>query len=186
VRFLSRIMSSVSQGSPARQDRRSTGRRRSQFELESLETRDLMSGVTATLQFGNLLIKDTSSTGGNNVTVSILSGILSVAITGQQTKTFTAHSVLNTTFVGSTGGGDIYHDNTSLVSLDHMYGSNNVVTGSLGFNYVFFYQSHIGAHDNNNNTFTTAAGSINDVFQEGGTGDTINDTPGTVYLKVYS
>jgi len=144
-----------------------------------------MSGVTATLQFGNLLITDRSTAGGNNVAVSITSGILSVAIIGQKTETFAAISVLNTTFVGSTGGGDVYSNDTSLVSLDHLYGSNNNISGGLGFNYVFFYPTHFGAHDNNFNTFTAAVGSIDDVFQEGGAHDTINNL-GAAYLKVYS
>jgi len=173
-------MGSVPEGSRARQERRPTGRRRSRIELERLETRNLLSIAGVTLQYGNLAIQapnTASNVPGNVAVVSIDSSNhnnVKVSLNGASEE-FSPSQVYNITYVGRQAGGDTFTDNTNLVSLDYGYGGNNNFTGGGSYNYVYFY--------GNNNTFTGVTGSYSVVFEDGGTGDTINDPGG---LRVHS
>jgi len=168
------MIGSLPARSLARQDRRPHARQRSRIELESLEGRDLMSNIPGvSLHWGNLAITATH-TSGNVAVVQIDPSTQKVEVTlNGNTEEFAAGLVANITYKGGSGGSDSFTDDTSLVSLDYGYGGNNTFTGGSSYNYVYFHGS--------GNTYNAQyAGSISDVFENGGTGDTIRG-PGTVY-----
>jgi hypothetical protein len=176
MRFLSGIMSSADQGHLAHD--RVSGRRRSRMELETLETRNLLSISGVTLQFGNLAITAPNSS-HNTAVVSIdTSNHNDVKVTlNGASEEFSPSLVANITYKGGSGGHDTFTNSTNLVSLAYGYGGNNNFTGGGSYNYVFFY--------GNNNSFTDdVAGSVSDVFENGGSGDTIHDPPGVI-IQVY-
>jgi hypothetical protein len=145
---------------------RSANRRRSPMALETLETRSLMSVPGVSLAFGNLAITAPVGSHGNMAVVSIdLSNHDVMVSFNGKSEEFSASKVFSVTYVGGTGGGDTFTNNTSLVSVDFGFGQRNNFTGGTGYNYVFFFGS--------NNTYNELAGSINDVFEIGGS-DTIN------------
>jgi hypothetical protein len=178
-------MGTVSQGPRARQERRGhpakarvPGRRLSPIDVERLETRDLLSIAGVTLQFGNLAITAPNSS-HNTAIVSIdTSNHNNVKVTlNGASEEFSPSLVANITYKGGSGGNDTFTDSTNLVSLAYGYGGNNNFTGGGSYNYVFFY--------GNNNSFTAVgAGSISDVFENGGTGDTIHNPDGAT-VQVY-
>jgi hypothetical protein len=138
-----------------------------------LETRALLSIPGVTLQFGNLAITATKAS-GNVAQVSIDSVTHNVKVTlNGNSEEFSASKVYNVTYKGGSGGGDTFQDNTSLVSLEYGYGGNNNFTGGTSYNYVYFF--------GNNNSFTGPAGSVSDVFENGGHGDTMHGS-GTIYV----
>jgi hypothetical protein len=150
----------------ARQVHRSASRRRSPMAWETLETRSLMSVPGVSVAFGNLTITAPMGSHGNVAAVSIDPSNQDVMVSfNGQSEEFTPSKVFSVTYVGGTGGGDTFTNNTSLVSLDFGFGQNNNFTGGTGSNYVFFFGS--------NNTYNEQPGSFNDVFEIGGP-DTIN------------
>lgn len=178
MRFLNSMFGSFPGGPRARHERRSSNRRRAPLALETLEGRSLLTvaapAATVSLQFGNLAIHAASNT---TTEVSIASGTLTLTASGaggsSVTQTFDASSIYNITYTGGSAGGNTFINNTNLVSLDYAYGGNNHIVGGGSFNYVFFW--------GNNNSFSSTAGSVSDVFQNGGTGNDI-DPLGTVYV----
>jgi hypothetical protein len=168
MRFLRRLMGSVSEGARARRKHHSAGLRRSRIELEKLETRNLMAtgGITMGVSYGNLAITAPTGSGGNNLTVSEVNNVVSVSVVvGKITTVSTFTGVSNITYKGGGLGGDDFTNDTSLVLLAYGYGGNNDFVGGSGYNYVFF--------TGNDNTFNGAAGIYSDVFEQGGTGDTV-------------
>jgi hypothetical protein len=164
VRFLRRVIGSLSRDLRARLGTTSTGRRRSRIELEALESRNLLSIAGVTLMFGNLAITATKSS-GNAAQVSIDSSTHNVAVSfNGQSEEFTAAQVSSITYKGGASGGDTFVNNTSLTSLAWGYGGGNHFTGGTGFNYTYFFGNH--------NTFT-AQGGISDVWEDYGVGDII-------------
>jgi hypothetical protein len=162
--FMSRILAPMSRLSRPVQHRVPAARRRPAIRLEMLESRDLMTGIAGvSLMYGNLEIQ-APKPGGNvaAVTIDPLNQNVKVTLNGQSAE-FASSLVYNITYVGGASGGDTFVDNTSLVSLDYGYGGHNNFTGGSTFNYVFFYGNY--------NTFNAVAGSVNDVFENGGTGD---------------
>jgi hypothetical protein len=178
MRFPSRILSSVTQTSRAHQEHRSTGRRRSPIAVERLENRNLLSIAGVSLQFGNLAIAAPNSS-HNTAVVSIDTtnhNNVKVTLNGASEE-FSPSLVASITYKGGSGGNDTFTDSTNLMSLAYGYGGNNNFTGGGSYNYVYFF--------GNNNTFSdTVVGSVSDVFENGGTGDTINDPPGVI-IQVY-
>ena len=166
MRFLSRSRGWVHVASGARQEHRAAVRRRSQTAFETLETRSLMSVPGVSLAFGNLSITAPTGSHGNVAAVSIDPSNQDVMVSfNGQSEEFSPSRVSSVTYVGGTGGGDTFTNNTSLVSLDFGFGQNNNFTGGTSSNYVFFFGS--------NNTYNEPAGSFNEVFEIGGS-DTIN------------
>jgi hypothetical protein len=148
------------------------------MELETLETRNLLSISGVTLQFGNLAITAPNSS-HNTAVVSIdTSNHNNVKVTlNGASEEFSPSLVANITYKGGSAGFDTFTNSTNLVSLAYGYGGNNNFTGGGSYNYVYFY--------GNNNSFTDdVAGSVSDVFENGGSGDTIHDPPG-VTIQVY-
>jgi hypothetical protein len=177
MRFLSRIMGFVPAASRARQERRSTGRRRSRIELETLEGRALMTGIAGvSVSYGNLLIQPTQAS-GNTAVVSIAPDQnLQVTLNGQSEE-FSPSAISSITYYGGSGGGDSFTNATNLTSLEYGYGSGNNFTGGTGFNYAFFYYG-------SGNTFNAQGGSVNDVFEVFGS-DAVNN-PDNALVQVYS
>jgi ribosomal protein S14 len=181
MRFLGQIMGSVSASSRARQQRQSTGRRRSRIELgmDRLETRELLTSTNipgVSLTYGNLLIQATK-TSGNSAVVSIVNNNVQVAFNGY-TQQFSQSLVFNMTYVGGSSGGDKFTNNTNIVSNEYGYGTGDQFTGGTGYNYAFFY----GTGD----TFTAQAGSVDDVFECGGPVTIINpNNKATVQVYQY-
>jgi hypothetical protein len=170
------IVDLLSRASGARQARRPTGRRRSPIALEMLETRNLLSIAGVTLTYGNLAIHAPTGNHGNVATISIDPSKHNVKATfNGQSAEFSASQVTTITYVGGTGGGDTFTNNTSMNSLEYGFGQHNTYTGGRGFNYVYF---HSGG-----NTYNALAGSMNDVFEVGGR-DTIN-TPARAVVSAY-
>jgi hypothetical protein len=170
MRFLRRLMGSVSEGPRARRKHHSAGPRRSLIELEKLETRNLMAtGMSMTLSFGNLAITAPAGSGGNVVTVSNVTvnntNEVAVSVKGIIKQEFAASQVSNITYEGGSKGGDDFTNDTSLTLLAYGYGGTNDFVGGSGYNYVFF--------TGNNNTFDGTAGIYSDVFEQGGTGDKV-------------
>jgi hypothetical protein len=166
MRFLSRRRGLVRVASGARQEHRSAGRRRLPMALETLETRSLMSVPGVSLAFGNLVIAAPTGSHGNVAEVSIDPSNHDVQVSfNGQSEEFSPSKVSSVTYVGGTGGGDTFTNNTSLVSLEFGFGQNNNFTGGTSDNYVFFFGG--------NNTYNEPAGSFNEVFEIGGS-DTIN------------
>ena len=132
-----------------RQAKRAAGSacdRRSQIQLEPLESRNLLSIAGVTLQFGNLAIKAPGA-GGNMAKVWIDSATHNVAVSlNGKSEEFSAASVANITYTGGAKGGDTFTNNTSLTSLEYGYGGNNKFTGGTSYNFVYFF--------GNNNTFS--------------------------------
>ena len=180
MRFsLKPIIGLLSRAADLRQARRPTGRRRSPMALEMLETRNLLSIAGVTLSYGNLAFHAPTGSQGNVATVSIDPSNHDVMATfNGQSEEFSAGQVTSITYEGGTGGGDTFTNNTSLTSLEYGFGQDNNYTGGSGFNYVYFYSG--------GNTYNAQAGSLNDVFEVGGT-DTIDNPDGAgVTAYVYS
>jgi hypothetical protein len=137
-----------------------------------------MTGIAGvSVSWGNLLIQ-APKTSGNVAQVSIDSHNHFVKVTlNGQTEEFNPSVVpiYNLTYIGGSGGGDTFTDDTNLVSLDFGSGGNNTFTGSSSYNFVFF--------TGNGNTFNAQAGSVNDVFEDYGT-DQINN-PGNAIVQVF-
>ena len=88
---------------------------------------------------------------------------------------FSPSLVCSVTYMGGTGGGDTFKNNTSRISLEYGFGSGNNFTGGTSANYVYFYGG--------GNTYNAQAGSFTDVFEVGGT-DTINN-PSKATIQLY-
>jgi len=141
--------------------------------LETLEARGLLSIAGVSLVYGNLAITATHASGNvAQVSIDPATHNVQVSLNGQSEE-FGANQVYNVTYKGSSGGGDTFTDNTSLVSLEYGYGGNNHFTGGSSFNFVYFF--------GNSNSFNGPAGSISDVFQHGGQNDATQG-PGTIYV----
>jgi hypothetical protein len=166
MRFLGRNRGLVQGVSGTRQVHRSANRRRSPIALETLDTRSLMSVPGVTLAFGNLAITAPAGSHGNVATVSIDPSNQDVMVSfNGQSEEFSPSKVFSVTYVGGTGGGDTFANDTSLLSVDFGFGQQNNFTGGTGDNFVFFFGS--------NNTYNEEPGSTNYVFELGGP-DTIN------------
>jgi hypothetical protein len=180
VRFPTRIMGLVPVASHTRQVCRSAGRRRSPLQLERLETRDLMATTLPGVSVSNLtLLIQAPKPSGNVAVVSIDPSNHNIELTlNGQSEEFSPTVVYHVTYAGGSGGGDTFTDNTSLESLEYGYGSGNHFTGGSSYNYAFFY--------GNNNTFNGAAGLYSDVFEYGGTNDTIVENQLNDNVAVYT
>ncbi len=173
MRSLSRIIRFFPEFLPAVPKARSTSRRGSPIGLDLLETRQLLSIPGVTLQFGNISITGTKTSGNvAEVSVDPSNHNVKVSLNGQSEE-FSSTLVFNVTYIGGKGGGDTFSDNTGLVSLEYGYGGNDNFTGGTSFNYVFFF--------GNSNTYTGPAGSISDVFEDGGIDNTIGGA-GIIYV----
>jgi hypothetical protein len=182
MRFLSRIMGSVPAASRARQERRSSGRRRSPIAVETLEGRALMSGIAGvSVAYGALTIHAPVLSHGNTAQVSIDPSNQFVQVTfDNQTEEFnpSVTPIYNVVYIGGELGGDTFADDTSLASREYGYGAGNNFTGGTSLNYVYFLSG-------GGNTYNTqGAGSCSDVFEYGGS-DTIKNSSGGV-VQVYS
>ena len=176
--FMKPIIGLLSGASDLRQARRPTGRRRSPMVLEKLETRNLLSIPGVTLSYGNLAFKAPTGSHGNVAMVSIDPSNHDVKATfNGQSEEFSASQVTSVTYEGGTGGGDTFTDDTSLTSLEYGFGENNNFTGGSGYNYVYFYSS--------GDTYNAEAGSLNDVFEVGGTDKIDNPDGAEVTAYVY-
>jgi hypothetical protein len=169
MRFLSRSSGFVQSTSRAQEQHRSARRRRSPIALETLETRSLMSIPGVALSYGNLSIQAPTGSSGNVAKVSIdpATQNVNVSLNGQ-TDSFSASQVSSITYMGGSGGGDTFENDTNLVSLDYGFGAGNNFSGSTSYNFVYFF----GA----GNTYSAPDGSFSDVLEIGG-GDTINNSP---------
>ncbi len=184
--FLSRIMGLVSEGPRTRQVRPAAGRRRSPIDLETLEGRALLSGISgvSVTAYGTLVIEPARNSSGNTATVSIdpSNHFVKVALNGKSEEFNPASTpIYNVYYVGGQLGHDTFADNTSLESRIVGYGTGNNFTGGTTLNYVYFdpYGGVAGG-----NTYTAqGAGSCSDVFEIGGT-DTINNPNGAT-IQVY-
>lgn len=158
-------------------DRRLTRCRRAPIGLEALEGRALLSIPGVSLQFANLSITATKASGNvAQVSIDPLNHNVKVSLNGQ-TEEFSAKLVANVTYKGGSGGDDTFVNDTSLVELAYGYGGNNNFTGGTSYNYVFFY--------GNNNSYNAQDGDFTDVFEDGGTGDAINNPDGAS-IQCYS
>ncbi len=178
MRILSRFLGVGPVGSRARRRRLSADRHRSPMGLEPLEGRELMSLAGVSVTYGNLLIKAPLAS-HNTAQVSIDSSNQYVKVTlNGSSEEFNPSSVpvYNITYVGASGGGDTFTDSTSLPSLDSGYGGNNTFTGGSGYNYVYFW--------GNDNTYNGQSSIMSDVWENYGSGDTINSKGGNV--NIYS
>jgi hypothetical protein len=191
MRLLSRSRDLVRGASRACQERRSTGRRGLRTELETLEVRALLSGITgvSVSPYGALMIEPPSASGHNTAEVSIdpSNKFVKVTLNGQ-TEEFNPSVTLiyNVTYDGGTLGYDTFADNTSLVSREVGYGTGNNFTGGTSLNYVYFDPENGVA---GGNTYTAeGASSCSDVFEiGGGKPDTIiNPDHATIQLYVYA
>lgn len=173
MRFFHRVAGSGSEGSRDRHQRRSNGGRRSGIGCETLEGRALLSNIPGvSLMYGNLSITAPKSS-GNVAEVSIDPSTHNVKVSlNGQSEEFSASQVYNITYVGGSGGGDTFTNDTNLVELAYGYGGHNDFTGGTSYNFVYLY--------GNDNTYDAQAGSLfSDVFEDGGTGDTVSDPPGS-------
>ena len=149
---------------------------RSRIQLETLETRSLLSIAGVTLQYGNLAITGTQSS-GNVAQVWVDSATHNVAVSfNGQTQEFAASQVSNITYKSGSGGGDTFVNRTSMTSLVYAYGNGNHVTGGTGYNNTYFF--------GNNETYT-ATGGYSNVWIDYGTGDTIIN-PNNATVVVYA
>ena len=165
MQFLRRVIGSLSSDPRAHRGAASTGRRRSRIELETLESRDLLSIAGVTLQYGNLAITGTQSSGNAaHVWIDPSTHNVEVSLNGQSEE-FTAAQVSNITYKSGAQGGDAFVNDTGLTSLAYGYGGSNQFTGGTGYNYIYFF--------GNNNTYTAEEGSISAVWEGHGKGDKI-------------
>ena len=139
MRFLSRSSGLVQSTSRAQEEHRSARRRRSPMALETLETRSLMSVPGVSLSYGNLLIQAPSSSGNAaKVWIDPATRNVNVSVNGQS-ESFSASQVSNITYMGGSGGGDTFENDTNLVSLDYGFGAGNNFIGGTSYNFVYFY-----------------------------------------------
>jgi hypothetical protein len=178
MRFFNRITRWAPIASGPCQKRRPAGRSGSRIELETLEGRALMAGLTGvSLSYGNLAI-EAPKTSGNVAAVSIDPSTKNVEVTlNGQSEEFSASSVYSITYKGGSGGGDTFVDNTSLPSVEYGFGGHNAFTGGTGFNYAYFW--------GNSNTYTAEKASYTDVFEYGTSDTIINPDDAGIQLYVY-
>jgi hypothetical protein len=72
----------------------------------------------------------------------------------------------------------MFINNTSLTSLEYGFGQHDTYTGGSGYNYVYSYSG--------GNTYNAQPGSLNDVFEVGGTDAIHNPDEAGVTAYVYS
>jgi hypothetical protein len=168
MRFLSRSSGLVQSTFRAQEAHRFARRRRSPLALETLETRSLMSIAGVSLSYSNLLIQAPSGSSGNAAKVWIdpATSNVNVSFNGQS-ESFSASQVSNITYMGGSGGGDTFENDTNLVSLDYGFGAGNNFIGGTSYNFVYFY----GA----GNTYSAPDGSTSDVSEIYGS-DTVNSS----------
>ena len=173
MRFLSRMMSLVSEGSHARPTRSAAGRRPLRMELEPLEGRALLSALAGvSVQYGNLAIQAPQASGNVAVITAPAPNTVQLSLNGQcETFNTTQISITSITYLGGSGGGDTMVNDTDLPTVEYGFGSGNNFMGGTGFNYAFFFG---GA-----NTFDAQAGSVSDVFELSG-GNTVSNPDGAV------
>jgi hypothetical protein len=175
MRILSRILRSSPERRAVSQQRDSIRRHHAaSIGLETLDRRELLSSIAGvTLQFGNIAITAPKAS-GNTAEVSIdpSNHNVKVSLNGQSEE-FSPTLVYNVTYIGGKSGGDTFSNDTNLVCLAYGYGGNNHFTGGASYNFVYF--------QGNSNTFTGVAGSVSDVFENGGKNDVIHD-PGSIYV----
>ena len=114
MRFCRRIMGLVSEGSRIRPQRRSGSRARSPIELQRLEGRDLLSIAGVSLKYGVLAIQAPKAN-GNSAVVQMAGSNVQVTLNGAS-ETFSPSLVASITYMGGSGGGDTFTDNTSIAS----------------------------------------------------------------------
>ena len=175
--FLSRIIGLIPGASQVHRGRRPAARRRSPLAMETLENRSLLSVAGVSLSYGTLAIQAPKPSSGNVAVIAIDPSNKDVQVTfNGQSEEFAPGLVANISYMGGSGGGDPFTNNTSLPTLGYTFGSGNVITGGSSYNYFYFW--------GNNNTYNAAAGSISDLFEIGGK-DTANDPPNTT-VQVYT
>jgi hypothetical protein len=181
--FLSQIMGLIPASSRARQQRRSRDRRCSPIALEALEGRALLSITGVSVTNGNLYILASKGSSNNSAEVQIdpKTHLVEVTLNGQSEEFPSSTPIYSVSYVGGSGGGDTFIDDTSLESREYGYGTGNSFTGGTDFNYVWFLNG-------GGNTFTsTGATSVSDVWEFGGVGsDKIDNDGGTVLLYDYA
>jgi hypothetical protein len=175
MQFLSRMIGYFSSDSRAQGGTSSSGRRRSRIALETLENRDLLSIPGVTLQYGNLAITATKSS-GNTAKVWIDSTNHNVAVSlNGQSEEFTASQVTSITYKSGANGRDTFVNNTGLTNQDYGYGGGNSFTGGTGYNYIYMF--------GNNNTLNVQGG-VNVAWEGHGSGDVFNN-PHHSSLTIY-
>jgi hypothetical protein len=130
--------------------------------------------IGVTFEFGNIEVASQLAN-GNTAEVSLdpqKPGQVKVTVNGAS-EDFPASSVFNVTYIGSPGGGDAFVDTYDAPLLAYGHGGNNNFTGNASWNYIFF--------SGNDNTYFDRDGGLTDVFENGGTGDTVNSN-GTVQV----
>jgi hypothetical protein len=176
MQVLRRVIGAFSEDSEARRRKPACDRCRSRITLEILEQRDLLSIAGVTLQYGNLAITGTKSSGNvSQMWIDPSNQNVAVSLNGQSEE-FAATTVTSVTYKSGANGGDTFANNTGLANQDYGYGGNNNFTGSTGYNFIYLF--------GNNNTYTVKGG-INVAWTARGLGDVFNNTVGAS-LAVYT
>ena len=176
MRFLHAFLNSFASYSQTRRGTTSGVRRRTRIELDSLETRSMLSIAGITLQFGNLAITGPRAS-GNVARVWIDSATHNVAVSlNGQSEEFAPRQVTSITYKSGANGGDTFENDTSLTNLNYGYGGSNHFTGGTGFNYIYFF--------GNNNGFNVKGGT-NVAWKAFGTGDAFQNPTGAS-LTIYN
>jgi hypothetical protein len=171
MQFLSRLIGTAPQVSRTRTDDRPSRRRRAQFSLETLEDRDLKTGVS--LAYGALQITDAGSGNKTEVSIDQSNGNLKVDYNGTSAE-FNSGSVWSISYDSGQSGGNTFVNNSGYSDNIKAYGGGNTIVGSSSFNYVEMH--------GDNNVYSAQGGSY--VFAYGGPNNHIAAS-GNTYVWSY-
>lgn len=132
--FMNRFNAAAPKASRTIAKATSPRRRRTPISLETLEVRDLKSGIS--MSFGAISIQGTGS--GNSAHVSRVGDNVRVQLNNQVVE-YTASEVYAVTYTGGSGGSDTFVNDTNLYSQMYGFGGNNQFTGGSSFNTVYMY-----------------------------------------------
>ncbi len=134
--FTSHFTAAAPKASRTRAEGRSPRRRRAPISLETLEVRDLKSGIPGiSFAYGTISIQGTDYD-RNSAHVSLVGDNVRVTLNDQVVE-YNASEVYGVTYVGGASGSDTFVNNTNLNSLMYGYGGNNRFSGGSSFNTVF-------------------------------------------------
>jgi len=176
MQFFSRVFGAASKTSRVRRADRSPRSRCSQIGVESLEGRNLMSGIPGVCNLGGVLEITATLANHNKAIVSYQNGNLLVSL-NRNSEVLPASSVWTISYSGAQGGGDTFRNNTGLSEVAVMRGGNNDVVGGSSWNLVELWGDY--------NSFN-AQGGYSLVYCYNGPHDNINTSNGYVNASSYN
>lgn len=163
--FTSYLTAVAPKASRARAEGRSPRRRRAPFRLETLEVRDLKSGIPGiSLAYGAISIQGTNYD-SNSANVSLAGDNVRVTLNDQVVE-YNASEVHSVTYSGGASGSDTFVNDTDLYSQMYGFGGNNHFNGGSGLNTVYLYGDYNNYDARGGGSYVFAYDGPNNVIEQ--------------------